>query len=148
MDFIQIGAAPACEDCAQVGQPDYPERSRLECAVYKRMLERLNPVPAGIAARFTVRVFNHDFGPYREVVVEYQGQQGQEFALRVERESPEAWDDLARWELYWHERRAAYRAAVREGRIQAAEVPQAFVGQNPPAVPPESRFVELASTYR
>ena len=40
-DFIPIGPAPSEEPCAQVGDPDYPERSRRECRVFLRMLLRL-----------------------------------------------------------------------------------------------------------
>ena len=56
---------------AQVGRADYDERSRRECRVFLRMLERLYPLADDVPARFTVRSFPHDFGAYREVCVRY-----------------------------------------------------------------------------
>ncbi|WP_232232567.1 hypothetical protein [Cupriavidus sp. amp6] len=45
---IEVGPVPAEESCAQVGRDDYSERSRRECAVYIRQLQRVfgNPDPA------------------------------------------------------------------------------------------------------
>jgi hypothetical protein len=49
-DIIYLGSAPSEEDCAQVGQPDYPEASKAECRAFitaiKRMLRR-KPVARG-----------------------------------------------------------------------------------------------------
>lgn len=98
MNPIEIGPAPTCETCAQVGADDYAVRSRRECAVFARMLERLFPVPEGVQACFKVKTFHHDFGAYREVVVEYEGHGGIDYACRVERETPERWDPVAQFE--------------------------------------------------
>lgn len=148
MEFIEIGPAPTCEHCAQVGSADYPVRSRRECAVFKRMLERVFPAD-GLNVRFKVRAFNHEFGVYREVVVEYDGasREGLEFALRAERETPERWDEVGRFELLWHERRAVYDCALREGRVLATEVPECLRGAAPPPVPSNSSFTELVRAY-
>jgi hypothetical protein len=149
MEFIEIGPAPTCENCAQVGSDDYPVRSRRECAVFMRMLERMFPVPDGLNVRFKVKAFNHEFGVYREVVVEYDGssREGLEFALRAEREGPESWDEVARFELLWHERRAVYDSAVREGRMQVAQVPECLREAMPPPVPSNRSFTELVRAY-
>lgn len=150
MQYIEIGSAPTCENCAQVGTEDYPVRSRRECAVFLRMLERVFPAPEGLNVRFKTKTFNHDFGVYREVVVEYDAssREALEFALRVERETPEKWDDIAHFELFWHERRAVYDSAVREGRVAADDVPECLKAALPPSVPPTSTFTELLHAYR
>lgn len=149
MDFIEIGPAPTCENCAQVGADDYPERSRRECTVFKRMLARLFPIPSDVNASYVVRSANHDFGTYRECAIKYDSScpKATEFALNVERYGPEQWDEIARWELTWYERRAVHAAAVREGRRTLADVPPHFNNVEPPAVPPMARFVELVAAY-
>ena len=55
-----------------MGRPDYDEQSLLECKVFKRMLERLHPVPAEALSSLIVKSFPHDFGSYREVCVRYE----------------------------------------------------------------------------
>lgn len=149
MDYIEIGSAPACEDCAQVGSDDYAVRSRRECAVFIRMLERVFPVPAGLIVRFRTKSFPHDFGTYREVVVEYEGgREALDFALKVESETPDKWDDIAHFELHWHEQRAVYDCAVREGRLTRDDMPECLKATAPPTVPPTSTFTELLHAYR
>ena len=39
-DYIDIGSAPANEDCAQVGSPDYHETGRKECARFLDLIRR------------------------------------------------------------------------------------------------------------
>jgi hypothetical protein len=66
-DYFCIGPTPSNEDCAQVGQPNYREKALEECARFIRLLrEKIGPEPEG--AWLSVKWFEHDFGPYCEVV--------------------------------------------------------------------------------
>jgi len=96
-DYINIGSTPVEEDCAQVGQPDYPEQSRKECQVFKKQLLRKFGEPP-MSTRLAIKEFPHDFGTYREVVVVYddQDREGLEYALKLEGETPEKWDEEAK----------------------------------------------------
>lgn len=100
--YLTLGASPCEEACAQVGQPDYAERSRAECRAWKRQLERTFPSDDDyLHAWFDVRSFAHDLGTYREVVVNYtpDNEAACSFAAAAEEESPCTWDDEARAEL-------------------------------------------------
>lgn len=148
MDYIELGPTPAYEDCAQVGADDYAEHSRRECNIFKRMLERLFHVPDGLDVCYVVRTHPHDFGSYREVAVRYAGgQKAYEFALHVEGHMPEEWDAIAKYELAWYERKHAYAAAVREGRLQPQEVPPHYGTPNPPSLSAGLSFSELMAAY-
>ena len=45
MEYIELGPVPAGEPCAQVGTDNYLARSMRECEVFRRMLERVLPIP-------------------------------------------------------------------------------------------------------
>ncbi|MDE8650589.1 hypothetical protein [Novosphingobium album (ex Liu et al. 2023)] len=63
-DIIDLGGAPADEDCAQLGHtPDFERLNRLEVATYRAaIIARFGPPPEGCAlATLTNR---HDFGVY------------------------------------------------------------------------------------
>ncbi|SLK09217.1 hypothetical protein [Novosphingobium mathurense] len=67
--YIEIGAAPWNEDCAQLGQtPDFATINRLEVDAYRgAMIAAYGPPPKGIT--FAIRSNPHDFGTYRELAV-------------------------------------------------------------------------------
>ena len=90
---LNLGSTPCDEDCAQVGQPDYQARMRVETARYIAQLERQFPKrPDG--CRFAVKGFVHDFGNYHEVVVLYDDsvEAEVEFAFGVEADLPARWE--------------------------------------------------------
>ncbi|WP_235845014.1 hypothetical protein [Cupriavidus agavae] len=95
---IEVGPVPAEEPCAQVGRDDYSERSRRECAVYIRQLQRIlgNPDPAIL--RFVRRGFPHEFGRYHEVVAVMTAEGAERFDESL---LPLQWDHIARAELTW-----------------------------------------------
>ena len=143
MDYIDIGPVPANEPCVQVGDDDYWSRAGRECTVFKRMLYRLFPIPENLAVAYVIRAHSHDFGTYREVAVRIGNGSwppetrasiagAERFAFEVEAGAPDSWDWLARYELDWYERSAAYLKAVRERTIQREEVPAHYLGPNPP----------------
>lgn len=99
-DYITIGSSPTEEDCAQVGSPDYQERSRNECKAFIAQLARVFGLPPE-GARLTAKSFPHDFGSYREVVCYYDEEKPESavYAFKLESNTPEKWDEEARTEL-------------------------------------------------
>jgi len=99
-DYISIGSTPCDESCAQVGSPDYYERSRKECTAFKHQLVRVFGEPPGSAILVT-KTFPHDFGEYREVCVSYEdeSEEALDYASKLECNTPEKWDEEARKEL-------------------------------------------------
>jgi hypothetical protein len=98
--YVDLGCAPWGEDCAQVGSPEYAERSHRECRAYIRQLRRaFGPEPEG--AKLAIRANPHDFGIYYSVVCYYHPKypDSDTYAFRCENESPEHWDNQARQEL-------------------------------------------------
>jgi hypothetical protein len=71
MEYIELGPVPAGEPCAQVGTDNYLAHSMRECEVFRRMLDRVFPIPEGLPVKYVVRSHPHDFGTYREVSVRY-----------------------------------------------------------------------------
>jgi hypothetical protein len=104
-DVIYLGPTPANEDCAQVGQPDYPEASKAECLAYIKAIKRVcGEPPEGAVLR--VKAEEHDMGTYREVVVEYDGDDraAAEYARKCDEGAPVTWEA------------AGMEAPVRRGR--------------------------------
>ena len=99
-DFIDVGSAPACEDCAQVGSPDYHDRARRECRAYVNQLRRMfGAEPEG--AHLAVRSNPHDFGTYLSATCSYDESHpaSVDYAFRCESEGPDQWDTQVRQEL-------------------------------------------------
>ena len=63
-DIIDLGGAPANEDCAQLGQtPDFERLNRLEVQAYRAaIIARFGVPPDGCA--FKTLINRHDFGVY------------------------------------------------------------------------------------
>ena len=109
MEYIELGPVPAGEACAQVGTDNYLARSMRECEVFRRMLERVLPIPEGLPVKYVVRSHPHDFGTYREVSVRYSGDDAAacDFAFQVESSVPDGWDPVAQQVLADLQRRQA-----------------------------------------
>ena len=91
--FIDLGAGPAEEDCAQLGQsPNFDSLNRLEIAVYKSaLIARYGPPPPG--CRLAGLSNRHDFGRYVELVLHIENELDEavaDYATRVE-------EGLATW---------------------------------------------------
>jgi len=100
IDYLIIGVSPCEEDCSHVGSQDYPERSRRECQVFLYQLKRqFRDPPTG--ARLIIKTFQHDFGSYREVCVEFDDtiREASEYAFKLEGKTPQRWDETAKKEL-------------------------------------------------
>jgi hypothetical protein len=148
IEIITIGPTPTEENCAQIRRDDYESRSRRECTVFKRMLERLFPIPEGVNASLFVKLSDHDFGRYREVSVRFDDsdRQASDYAYKVERESPVQWDDAARYELMWYGRQDQYSAAVRQGTLDSGEVPLQYQ-KSIPDLPAGLTLLELLKAH-
>ncbi len=97
-DFIDIEACPYGEECAQIGAPDYHERVRKEGRAFINQLRRqFGPTPQGF--KMYLKGHQHDFGTYHMIRLEYCTEEGAQFALLIDNESPESWDEEARKEL-------------------------------------------------
>lgn len=92
-DYLEVGSSPSDEDCVQVGSDDYGPRSIIECQRWREQLERtFTPHPKG--CRFLVKRFPHDFGTYREVVLEFDPSRIDHlsFMNHVDNHLPSKWD--------------------------------------------------------
>lgn len=99
-DILDIGPVPNDEECAQVGSPDYYERSRKECKAYINQLLRAYPdMPDGMYLKITSNP--HDFGTYHEVAVAYddENESHNDYVYGKLEYGCETWDDEARKEL-------------------------------------------------
>jgi len=147
--LMTIGSAPCDESCAQVGSDDYEERSLHECQVFKRLLERLVPLPVDARVGLIVQSFARDFGPYREVCIRYDSSDGDacDYAYLLEVNSPAHWDAVARYELCWLDRMAQLQRAVHAGAMRSDDVPHAYRIGALPALPADRTFAELLAAY-
>lgn len=129
---IEVGAAPAEETSAQVGQDGYSERSRRECAVYIRQLQRTfgNPDPAIL--RFLRRGFPHELGRYHEVVAVMTAEGAELFD---ESKLPAEWDHIARAELTWLRLQRQWWETVQARPSAISLVPDIFRGSEIPDFP-------------
>jgi hypothetical protein len=92
-NYVCIGPSPYEEDCAQVGEPGYREKALAECAQFIQLLREIfGPEPQG--ARLSVKWFDHDFGPYCEVVCYFTTEHtaAVAYAQRCEDDAPTTWE--------------------------------------------------------
>ena len=141
MEYIELGPVPAGENCAQVGTDNYLSRSMRECEVFRRMLERVFPIPEGLPVKYVVRSHAHDFGAYREVSVRYCGGDtaASDFAFGVESSVPDAWDPVAQQELADLQRRQPEPQACYATAATAEPADRAQPDCMPPRVPADVR---------
>ena len=104
IEYVEIGSTPCNEECAQVGAPDYSERSRKECNAYINQLHRIivaagKEIPDGF--RLFIKGNSHEFGTYHEVACKFNdnNEVACDLAYWVENNCPANWDDQARKEL-------------------------------------------------
>ena len=97
---FDLGPVPCDESCEQVGPNYNSHMARGECHIYKDQLLRMFPdIPEG--CRFKTVHQDHDFGEYVEVHIVYDESVLQciEYALNVEGNLPDKWDDKAKHDL-------------------------------------------------
>ena len=95
IDYVYLGSAPGDEDCAQLGDPDYAEKSRSECQRYIELILKVFEQHHGREPRCRVRRKSqqHDFGTYYEVVASFDYTiKGQvDDAYWIEENAPTSW---------------------------------------------------------
>lgn len=99
-EYVELGPAPAMEDCAQVGDANYRDRAMREARAFIGLIRRAHPdLPEGLS--LIVKSFPHDFGSYYEVCAAYStnDEAAGEAAWGLERTAPGEWDEAAREEL-------------------------------------------------
>jgi hypothetical protein len=92
-DTYWLGAAPANEDCIQVGSPDYARDAKAECRAYIEAIRKVcGHEPEG--ARLTIKSQPHDYGSYYEVAIVFDGnnREAAEYASRVDEKAPTTWE--------------------------------------------------------
>lgn len=100
-DSFPLGPTPANETCQQLGAPDYdPAIAKKECRIYIDQIKRQCGEPP-LGASFSVTANRHDFGTYYEVEVVYDDTDdtAYKYALHVEHNSPQDWDEQAKLEI-------------------------------------------------
>lgn len=72
--FIDLGGAPAREECAQLGRtPDFEDVNAFEVAAYEiGIIARFGAPPAG--CRLAALANRHDFGTYRTLVLHVENE--------------------------------------------------------------------------
>lgn len=72
MDYLVVGS----NGFAQVGDPDYFTKAKIELRILHEFLQANYPVPEEFASKtyYCIKAFNHDFGNYHEVVVIFDDQ--------------------------------------------------------------------------
>lgn len=95
-DEFYLGPSPASEESVQVDKKkDYLPAMREELRRWKKVLEEKFPVPEGVDAHFKIKMEQHEFGSYGEVVIRYNvnDEKSVEFALNVENTAPAEWPE-------------------------------------------------------
>ena len=108
-DIIYLGPTPADESCAQSGDSDFSMENFKECLTFKLQLEKQFSQFKGIV-RFKLKTEAHEFGAYKEVVVEYddENQSSTQAAFDIEENASPNWTQESKTIL------ADYSASTRE----------------------------------
>jgi hypothetical protein len=70
MDYLNVGA----NGFAQVGDPEYFRKNKIEMSYLLELVKSKFPVPeelSSLECYFSVKSFPHDFGTYHEIVLYY-----------------------------------------------------------------------------
>lgn len=94
-DYLTLGSVPYNENCVQVGDPEYYDKTKKETERYIEQLKARFPEYQEIGVRFVVKSFEHDFGTYHEVVVKFNDSNDIQcaFADFVDQNLPGNWND-------------------------------------------------------
>lgn len=93
-DYVCLGSAPAEEQCAQVGEPNFEERAQNECERYLKLIrDIMGKEPYG--AELSVKWFGHELSPYGypEVVCYWDNDfpDSEDYAFECEERAPVTW---------------------------------------------------------
>ena len=96
-DFICIGNCPICEPCVQVDKDiPYLEEMRKQCERFNSGLYDYFEELMDSGIYFLIKQFQHDFGPYYEVVIFFDNENKDQIkvAFEIGRNIPETWNEL------------------------------------------------------
>lgn len=98
MEIVWLGATPAEEKAAQIGDPHYESQAKAQCKALIGQYERMFPELPNAGITLEVRGSNHEFGTYYEVcaVAAVDDEVGLAMAYKLEASLPAEWDDQAR----------------------------------------------------
>jgi|SRR5579883_2694119 len=104
MNEIFLDPTPCNEECVQAGSEHYGARARAEAAVYIRQLKRLFPIPVELEGRvkYVMRMnqYDSDVGCYLDIrLIYWDLPAAATYAMQVEDNLPECWDDEAATEM-------------------------------------------------
>jgi len=101
MNYIEIGSVPYDEECAQVGEANYHELSKIECRLFaKQIIEQFNEQIEETGCLIRVKSFQHDFGNYSEVVVYYPDtEKAIDLAFEIESDCWQNWTEESKNKL-------------------------------------------------
>lgn len=104
MSYLEFDPAPCNEACVQAGSEHYGERARAEARIYVRQLKRMFPIPPELESRVSYQLqmnqHDSDAGCYLEIRLLYSGSPAAiEYAMHVEDNLPEHWDETAQAEV-------------------------------------------------
>ncbi len=91
MDYLVIGS----NGFAQVGDPDYFKKNKIEMKVFMDYIENNYPIPEEFwhLCDYRVKWFSHDFGRYSEIVLIYD-----DYILnQYEEDNPEKFNRFWEW---------------------------------------------------
>jgi hypothetical protein len=92
LEYLELGTCPSNEDCIQVNNSiNYIKPMLEQCTKYENLL--ITKFPPIDNTKFVIKGFNHDFGKYYEVCIQYNpnDEKAVEFAFNVESNLPETW---------------------------------------------------------
>ena len=98
-DYIEIGATPHDEDCAQVGSEGYAKRARRECTLFMEQIRKHYPEPEYGYLR--IKASGHDFGTYYEVAAYFDDDDIESTTWAYDIEG-DAKGVLATWDAEFH----------------------------------------------
>jgi hypothetical protein len=96
MDYLNVGA----NGFAQVGDPEYFRKNKIEMSYLLELILSKFPVPAeltGIYCYFMVKAFPHDFGTYHEIVLVYDDSKIEEWETSEDEVLNELHDSFWNW---------------------------------------------------
>lgn len=97
-NYLELGPVPVDESCVQVDKSnEYLKDMLKECKIYKNMLESKYPNIKDFGCYFSIKDFQHDFGTYIEVVVNYNDEdyESETIALDICNNLPLTWSNEA-----------------------------------------------------
>lgn len=91
-EIYWLGPCPSDEQAAQSCDDNFHEANKAECRAFITAIKRVCGEPPE-GAVLKIKSSSHDFGSYREVVVEFDDndQAAAEYAMKCDKDAPTEW---------------------------------------------------------